>query len=257
MLVTTDYDTYSSWGDRCEEALKPDAELTHLVANMVGWDQIIVTPQGETPPGISDDINGKGMLRKGMGTAAFRRETERMFKNVNTSDVYTMCYWGVSQAVDMVGWQFTFGGTIDMGRFFDAWPIHVCMYELDTTLTSLDDQRHLESRKVYYLDFMLWSSKVMCWELPVRYRFLDAPVVYEEASIRAACRHTGKDAEAQLAIARARGSSQPIDVLPITPCARQGTVAHPGSRLLNGLSALMRVCTLRLSWVQRVACPTR
>lgn len=71
-----------------------------------------------------------------------------------------------------------------MARFFEEWPIHCCLYELDTSKLTKDDRRHLESRKRYYLDMMVWSNQIKEVEqnphLTQTYRFMDVPASVEE-----------------------------------------------------------------------------
>jgi len=170
-------DAYAAWGDRCEAAKQPDAELSHLVSDMAGWDQIIVTPAGEEPPNISYPLQGKGMERKLLGTSHYTREVRTVIDNFNTKDTYTFAFWGVSSVVDVAGWQFKFPvprGTIDMTNFFQEWPMHACLYELDDSTMTAKDTRHLESRKRYLFDLMFWNSGYYITEdLCTAYNFKD------------------------------------------------------------------------------------
>jgi len=165
------YEVYMHWGDRCEAARQPDAELSHLVTNMCAWDQIICTPAGETPPPLEGDLSGLGILRKEEGLKDYTKCCHDILQDIRLDTTYTFCFWGVSQLLDVVHWQFAFGkyslglGQIKMKTFFEEWPIHCCMYELDVDPTSLteDDKpkvRHLESRKRYYMDYMVWSTTI-------------------------------------------------------------------------------------------------
>eukprot|EP00418_Pyrodinium_bahamense_P029737 CAMPEP_0179145980 /NCGR_PEP_ID=MMETSP0796-20121207/70467_1 /TAXON_ID=73915 /ORGANISM="Pyrodinium bahamense, Strain pbaha01" /LENGTH=696 /DNA_ID=CAMNT_0020846423 /DNA_START=99 /DNA_END=2186 /DNA_ORIENTATION=- len=185
------YDLYMSWGDRCAASKKPNAELSHLVTKMTAWDQIIVTPSGKTVPllkgelhGISDTF-GLNLERKEMGLARYTQAIAELYQNINTEDTYTMCFWGVSQVIDLLCWNFKIGANIPMAKFFEDDPIHVAMYELEPLEEGQeDDKRHLESRKRYYLDFMFWSSSVHCPRLPKRYAFKDAPEALEQFSAK-------------------------------------------------------------------------
>lgn len=181
------YDLYLSWGDRCEASKKPDAELSHLVTNMTAWDQIIVTKKGKAPPPLKGELHGitesgLNIERKEMGLADYTKAIEEVCGNINTQDTYTMCFWGVSQVIDILRWNFKIGTSISMARFFEDDPIHVAMYELDGEDKALDGGRHLEKRKRYYLDFMFWSNSVLCPRLSQRYDFLDAPEALERFS---------------------------------------------------------------------------
>eukprot|EP00415_Alexandrium_ostenfeldii_P002475 UN2475 len=181
------YDLYLSWGDRCEASKKPDAEMSHLVTNMTAWDQIIVTKKGRPPPPLNGELHGitesgLNIDRKGMGLAEYTKAIEDVCRNINTQDTYTMCFWGVSQVIDLLRWNFKIGTSISMARFFEDDPIHVAMYELDSKDKEDDGGRHLERRKRYYLDFMFWSSSVRCPRLPRRYDIFDAPEELERFS---------------------------------------------------------------------------
>lgn len=195
-MALVKYDLYLSWGDRCEAAEKPNAELSHLVTNMTAWDQIIVTPHGKPAPLLKGELHGikeaygLNLERKEMGLAEYTKAIEEFYRNINTRDTYTMCFWGVSQVIDLLGWNFKIGTRISMARFFEDDPIHVAMYELDPAENEEDGKRHLEARKRYYLDFMFWSNAVRCPRLPSRYVFLDAPEDLERMS-SANCSSTG------------------------------------------------------------------
>jgi len=186
------YDHYMSWGDRCEAALKPDAELTHMVSDLGAWDQFIITPAGKEPPRLSGDLSnpegceaGQNLRRKEMGVAEFAKAIREALERMSTSDTFTMCFWGVSPVIDLLNWQFTFSRwtTFDMGGFFGDSPLHVAMYEfLPEDGDDPSDKRQLESRKRYYLDFMFWSNIVDCSKLADKYVFVDAPKEFESFS---------------------------------------------------------------------------
>jgi len=170
-------DAYISWGDRCKDAEKDDAELSHLVTDLAGWDQIIVTPAGKAPPNITSELQGLGLEREASGLGAYTAEARRTLAEINTSDTYTFCFWGCSRIVDVQQWKFRFATMhVDMSTFFQEWPMHGVMYELLPAAPGSSDDRHLESRKRYYLDFMFWNSQIDVSEcLPERYNFMDAP----------------------------------------------------------------------------------
>lgn len=183
LLKTFKYDIYLSWGDRCEASEQPDAELSHLVTNMSGWDQVIVTPEGTTPPPLNaelqdlGDVHGRNLDRAKMGLSRYSAEVQLALKNMRTTDTFTLCSWGVSQVVDPLRWQFKIGTYISLARFMEDMPLHIAMYELLPAEDGGQRQElHLESRKNYYLDFMFWSSLVeYSPSLASRYVFQDAP----------------------------------------------------------------------------------
>jgi len=177
-LKLTNWNFYFSWGDRCEAAELPDAELSHVSTGMAGMDQVIVTPAGQKPPQITDELHGEGYERKAMGTEPYKKVINSVVESINTTDTYTFCYWGPSQCVDALNWEFRFGMNISMSDFLEEWPVHLAIYELP-----VGDVRHLESRKRYFLDIMFWSTRVACKEHLARYRILDAPDNMEEETI--------------------------------------------------------------------------
>lgn len=158
-MMLVKYEVYMHWGDRCEEARLPDAELAHLVTNMCAWDQIVATPVGERPPPIASDLTGLGILRKEEGLKEYTKSCNEILQDIRLDTTYTFCFWGVSQLLDVVHWQFLFKiSAMPMAKFFEEWPIHCCMYELDASQTTETDKRHLESRKRYYMDYIVMST---------------------------------------------------------------------------------------------------
>merc|ERR1719389_1527292 len=102
------FESYLAWGDRCEASEKPDAELAHLVSDLAGWDQVIVTPSGQEVPDLEGKLDGKGLRREAMGIKAFKQAVKSVEEGINTDFVYTFCFWGVSRVVDFDRWQFNF-----------------------------------------------------------------------------------------------------------------------------------------------------
>jgi len=188
-MALVKYDMYMTWGDRCSEAKKPNAEFCHLVTNgLTAWDQIIVTPVGKVAPSLRSELSGVRDLfgvnleRKEMGLAEYSKAAEEVYRNISLENTYTLCFWGVSPVIDLLCWNFRFGATFSMERFFQDDPLHVAMYELEPATEGTDEKQHLEARKRYYLDFMFWSTTVHCPRLASRYAFLDAPEDLERFS---------------------------------------------------------------------------
>jgi len=200
-MKLVNYDLYMSWGDRLEAASRPDAELSHLVTNMAAWDQIIITPAGDSPPPLRGEFRGnrtlgKNLERKEMGLDAYTKAVNEVFSSVNLEDTYTMCFWGVSEVIDLLRWDLKMMKTrISMARFFDDDPLHGCMYEIERNPHQGDarngDRRQLETQKRYYLDFMFWSNSVSCRRLPENYNFHDASEELERFS-SVSCSANGK-----------------------------------------------------------------
>jgi len=191
-LKLVNYHVYMSWGDRLEAAERPDAELSHLVTDMAAWDQIIITPKGMDPPLLQGELRGTTMYgrnleRKEMGLTPYSTAVNEVFKNVSLEDTYTLCFWGVSEVIDLIGWELKLMKTkISMARFFNDDPLHGVLYEIERSpqqgAGTNGERRQLESSKRYYLDFMFWSNSVMCRRLPETYQFFDAPEELERFS---------------------------------------------------------------------------
>jgi len=237
------YETYLSWGDRCAESKKPDAELSHLVTNMTAWDQIIVTPQGKPIPLLNGELNGiqsaygLNLERKEMGLAEYNRAINNIYSEINTKDTYTMCFWGASMFIDLLNWKFKIGTSIAMARFFEDDPIHVALYELGPAAEGQDPTKHLESRKRYYVDFMFWSNCVQCPRLPARYVFLDAPEELERFSSA----HCSADGEFETACS-SQGGQPEVNA----PCT--------ASSSSSSRSAFLASWTNKLKWIPTTIC---
>eukprot|EP00913_Durusdinium_trenchii_P014376 g13484.t1 len=184
-LVKYQYRIYFSWGARCQEALRTDAELGHAVSDLTVFDQIIITPNGRPIPHICSDLDdpsdkyGLSLMRRDMGLSEYSKMIQEIEGTLNTEehrpdptrpqDTYTFRLWGPAPFLDVLNWQLKMGA-----RDF---PIHVCMYDLPACHENgHGDPRHLESKKRYYFDFMGWSNAVTI--APVifdRYVFHSAP----------------------------------------------------------------------------------
>merc|ERR1711862_813324 len=115
------------------------------------------------------------------------------------------------------------GMTVDMAHFFEEWPIHCVMYELDSTKLQKDDKRHLESRKRHFLDIMFWSNFVKCPSLPSRYVFADAPADLERFSAA----HLGGNAGSNMTASMSprSTSSPPMPSASSTESTKKGEAA--------------------------------
>jgi len=163
---------YFSWGTRGEAADEPDAELATIVTNLAGTDQVIHTPSSEPVPGIDSDISKLGLRRNAMSASDYRQAVQGVVDSINTTDTYTFCVWGCSRYIDVMSSSFTTPalGSWSYAGFLDEWPAHFILYGLDD---SESDPRHLERKKKYYVDVMVWSSDMDLPKLPQRYCFED------------------------------------------------------------------------------------
>mmetsp|Transcript_71081 Transcript_71081/g.179415 ORF Transcript_71081/g.179415 Transcript_71081/m.179415 type:complete len:502 (-) Transcript_71081:160-1665(-) len=259
MALVRSYDLYMAWGDRQQEALKPNAELSHLVTGMSGWDQIIVTPKGREPPalngGLQDigDSYGLNFERNKMGLTNYNEVLDETFRNVSLEDTYTMCFWGVSQVIDVLGWQFKIGTNISMARFFEESPLHVAMYEIERPTNNgrgkKSEFRHLESMKQYYLDAMIWSNTVECPTLPSRYIFQDAPNGLSQGK-GVAAGGAGGGAAAPAGASASQGhrerETHGSHNRTLSPCSSTGSV--------SGTRSLLAAWGERLRWIPDLTC---
>lgn len=129
-------------------------------------DQFEISDLGQEPD-LTGDLNGVGMLRTN-DFKAYQREMGRVVENIDTTKVYTFCFWGVSQFIDVNMWEFKGllpGVRMDASKLSGPPPIFVTCYEMKE---SDDDElladgrsrprRHLISKKDYYFQVALWSE---------------------------------------------------------------------------------------------------
>eukprot|EP00928_Gymnodinium_smaydae_P099029 TRINITY_DN9346_c0_g1_i1.p1 TRINITY_DN9346_c0_g1~~TRINITY_DN9346_c0_g1_i1.p1 ORF type:complete len:457 (-),score=125.56 TRINITY_DN9346_c0_g1_i1:91-1461(-) len=162
---------YFSWGSRGEDASQPNADLAEVVGGASCFDQLIATPAGETPPDLTGEIAQFGVRRNAMAAAEYRAAARNIADNINTQDTYTFCVWGPSRLIDISRSCFDVLGTsLSYGSLLDEWPAHVVMYSLEA---DPEDPRHMESRKTYFADALVWTSDIKVPKLPSRYMFLD------------------------------------------------------------------------------------
>ena len=77
---------------------------------------------------------------------------------LGTQDTFTFCSWGCSRFVNLLDWKYTgmLPRSVPMATLCDEWPLHVVMYAYDGAER---DVEHCESRKVYFVDLLIWSSR--------------------------------------------------------------------------------------------------
>lgn len=187
------FETYFAWGDRREAAKLPDAEFAHCVADLTCCDQVIVTPPDKKPPCITDDLSncgdvyGENLERRLMGLRPFVEAVDEATQNCRPKDTLTVAIWGLSQTVDILDWKLRLKvfGDVPMSRFWDNSPAHLVAYELaqDTKDGNPSTSRsHLESKKQYFLDLILWSNAIHNDTLPSMYTFEDGPEEFERSN---------------------------------------------------------------------------
>merc|ERR1712028_314607 len=75
-------------------------------------------------------------------------------------DTFTLCSWGCSRFVNLLDWRYTgmLPRSVSMATLCDEWPLHVVMYAHDHNGAERDVE-HRESRKTYFIDLLIWSSR--------------------------------------------------------------------------------------------------
>lgn len=122
-------------------------------------DQLIVTEAGATPPDLTQDLSGMGIKRTD-GLKPYRSAMEAAFADLSLDRVYTFSFWGVSQFLDVGGWQvrMPMGIRSNINSMLREGPIFVVFYELADRAAGDSDMRHLVSQKRYIFNVALWST---------------------------------------------------------------------------------------------------
>eukprot|EP00320_Phaeocystis_rex_P000634 CAMPEP_0119070090 /NCGR_PEP_ID=MMETSP1178-20130426/33695_1 /TAXON_ID=33656 /ORGANISM="unid sp, Strain CCMP2000" /LENGTH=312 /DNA_ID=CAMNT_0007051901 /DNA_START=27 /DNA_END=965 /DNA_ORIENTATION=+ len=151
-----------SWGARQGAAAESDAPLAAMVAPFVGFDQIVRTSASEEPPALQTDISALGVRRNAMSsTAEWRTRVAELTTDLSTQDTFTFCSWGCSRFVNLTDWRYTSIAPmpVSISKMCDEWPLHAVMYSHNGSERDRDGEVHRESRKVYFVDLLIWSSR--------------------------------------------------------------------------------------------------
>jgi len=136
-----------------------EGELPTAVVPLWGFDQFIETPEGETPPSLTDpEFHTLGHIR-GSDRLAFVKFMSGL--RLRPGPTYTFGFWGISQLFDALKWEvrgLTPRGSIDFNRFCGAPPVYQILYTLKKPTGDGRERRHLESMKNYYIRMPFWSS---------------------------------------------------------------------------------------------------
>jgi len=149
-------DLYHSPGD--DPAVTP---LPHEkpVFSMPLWafDQFIVTPEGESPPDLTDECFSDFGCKRTDDRSAFVKQMSGL--HLRAGPTYTFAFWGISQFLDDIKWEvqkvIPFKA-IDFDLFCGAPPVQLVLYTLKDDGGA--EPRHLESRKNYFFRLAFWSS---------------------------------------------------------------------------------------------------
>ena len=158
--------SYVTLGARGAAATQPNAELAHAVHDFRAFDQLIVTPAGETPPPIEHDLDSCGCQRRHMSKAEWGAyvDAATSASSLCTTKTYTFAFWGMARFANLVDWKYLFlpfGVGIPMEP---SYPTHCVLYALED---GVDDGAgggggaHLESGKQYLVDLLFFSTRAL------------------------------------------------------------------------------------------------
>lgn len=126
-------------------------------------DQFHVAEPGEQPDMLGD-LSEYGTKRTD-GMKAYVAAMQNVMDTLSTEKVYTFCFWGVSQFVDAINWEFRglFPGLkVDVNSFVGTPPIYIAAYALQDDREQSEvtkPQRHYMSQKQYIFKVALWTNK--------------------------------------------------------------------------------------------------
>lgn len=137
-----------------------ECELPTFVMPLWAFDQFEVSTPGSEPD-LRGDFERVGMRRTD-GVRQYIRAMNDTISNFSTDKVYTFCFWGVSQFLDVLNWEICgsmFPVRIDFNRLCGSPPVYITIYDMPGVGEKDADQRHLTSRKRHYLRVAAWSTK--------------------------------------------------------------------------------------------------
>ena len=136
---------------------------------------MIVTAPGEEPPSLASNLAAHGLRRNNMPSHLYKQKVAAICANLDTSTTYTFCFWGPSRFADIASWTLRsiLPRRIPLASCLGDWPAHFVLYEFDARA----GVKHVESRKRYLLDLLIWSSAggngaAIDANLHARYEFL-------------------------------------------------------------------------------------
>lgn len=137
-----------------------ELELPVFAMPLWAFDQFHVSEPGTQPPNILGDLTGVGMRRRD-GIRAYVKAMRVVAESFSTDKIYTLCFWGVSQYLDVLQWVVS-GGILpgirlDFNKLCGTPPVYVTVYELQAT-ENKNERRHLESRKKHFIKIAVWSE---------------------------------------------------------------------------------------------------
>lgn len=155
-----------------------EAEPPTFALPLWAIDQFHIANPGEEPD-LNSDLTNVG-IRRTSGLKKYIHEMRILQENLSADKVYTFCFWGISQYIDVIQWQFQGMWPmpkLDANKICGSPPIYVTAYHLvgtdasqaeledsgssevpRTLSTPIPDRRHLISRKQYLFKVALWSN---------------------------------------------------------------------------------------------------
>jgi len=149
---------YQTPGEDPGDGLK-EAEPPTFVMPMWALDQFHISEIGEEPD-LAGDLNQVGM-RRTEGMKNYIKAMGELVENFSTDKVYTFCFWGISQAIDVINWELRGvvpGIRMDANKLCGVSPLYVVAYILPPAADK-EETRHLISRKKYFFKVALWSDR--------------------------------------------------------------------------------------------------
>eukprot|EP00931_Biecheleriopsis_adriatica_P085835 TRINITY_DN60620_c0_g1_i1.p1 TRINITY_DN60620_c0_g1~~TRINITY_DN60620_c0_g1_i1.p1 ORF type:complete len:379 (+),score=67.23 TRINITY_DN60620_c0_g1_i1:28-1164(+) len=153
---TVGSEVYHSPGDdpsRVSGALERPVFTMPLFA----FDQLIVTPEGEEPPDLTDPSFSELGMKRTDDLAAFTKRLSEM--ELKAGPVYTVAFWSISQFLDSIKWQIQKivpFRPVDFNTLCGAPPVNLVLYTINDDARG--DKRHLQTKKNYYFRLAFWSS---------------------------------------------------------------------------------------------------
>lgn len=137
-----------------------ECEPPAFVMPLWAFDQFEVSTPGSEPD-LRQDFERVG-IRRTDGVRQYIRAMNDAISAFSTDKVYTFCFWGVSQFLDVLNWEICgsmFPVRIDFNRLCGNPPVYITIYDMPGWRETDADQRHLTSRKRHYLRVATWSQK--------------------------------------------------------------------------------------------------
>lgn len=151
-------DCYHSPGDDPSKTAG-ESETPSFVMPLWAFDQFMVSDPGSEPD-LASDLSRVGMKRAD-GVKAYIGAMQQTIAKFSTDKVYTFCFWGISQFLDVIRWEICgsiFPIRIDFNKLCGKPPAYITMYDLPGMSSGDKDKRHLTSRKRRVFHVAAWTG---------------------------------------------------------------------------------------------------